>query len=128
MMRNESEKRKTLVQDLLDTLHTEIVKNTLFVVEGKRDVVSLNKLGVKRIMMLDKPLFAIVEEIAKTEKKMILLVDLDDEGKKLYSKLSVDLGHHGVFVDNTIRDLLFKLPVRHIEGLATFVENEMNKE
>lgn len=80
------------------------------VVEGIRDKINLRKLGVlgKRIIILDGPLYQIVENICKRQKDCILLLDLDKEGKKLYSKLRHDLQRFGVRIDNKFREFLYK--------------------
>jgi 5S rRNA maturation endonuclease (ribonuclease M5) len=106
------------VQKLLDGIRQ---KNTLVIVEGLKDVRALNVLGITNILSLKKPLYAVVEEIAAVAKEVVLLTDLDGEGKKLYNVLARDLQKHGVKVDNKLRELLFKTPLRHVEGLAGFL-------
>jgi 5S rRNA maturation endonuclease (ribonuclease M5) len=106
------------VQELLDKIRQ---KNLLVVVEGLKDVRALNALGITNIISLKKPLYAVVEDIADIAKEVVLLTDLDEEGKKLYHVLSCDLQKHGVKIDNKLRELLFKTPIRHVEGLAGFL-------
>lgn len=96
-------------------------KNLLVVIEGIKDKRSLESFGIKNILTLNKALYAVVEEIAATAKEVVLLTDLDNEGKKLYSVLSRDLQKHGVKIDNRLRELLFKTPLRHLEGLQAFL-------
>ncbi len=106
------------VQKALDGIRQ---KNLLVVVEGLKDVRALNALGITNILSLKKPLYAVVEDIADIAKEVVLLTDLDDEGKKLYYVLSRDLQKHGVKIDNRLREALFKTPLRHVEGLAGFL-------
>jgi len=96
-------------------------KNILVVVEGLKDVRSLKDLGISNVMHLKKPLYAVVEEIASKVKEVVLLTDLDEEGKKLYHVLSGDLQKHGVKIDNRLRELLFKTDIRQIEGLSVYL-------
>ena len=96
-------------------------KGLLVVVEGPKDKHALESLGITNIMSLKRPLYAVVEEIASKAKEIVLLTDLDEEGKKLYHKLSVDLQKHGVKINNKLREFLFKTKLRHIEGLATYL-------
>ena len=110
---------KEVIRDLLADL---IKKDLLFVVEGKKDKASLEALGVKKIVALSKPLFAMVELVASMAKEVVLLTDLDSEGRKLYHELFVHLQRHGVKVDNRLREVLFRTPIRHIEGLRSFLE------
>lgn len=107
-----------VVRELLDEIRQ---KNVLVVVEGLKDVRALNTLEITNILSLKKPLYAVVEEIAAVAKEVVLLTDLDEEGKKLYQVLSRDLQKHGVKVDNRLREALFKTPLRHVEGLAGFL-------
>jgi 5S rRNA maturation endonuclease (ribonuclease M5) len=88
------------------------------VVEGIRDKIALRKLGIpgKRIVFLDGPLYKIVENVCKREKDCILLLDLDREGKKLYSKLRHDLQRFGVKIDHKFREFLYK------ETSITYIE------
>jgi len=110
-------------EQILEFLDEIKRKNLLVVVEGIKDVKSLNALGIANVVSLKKPLFAVVEDIAKTEKEVVLLTDLDDEGKKLYHELSVGLQAHGVKINNKLREFLFKTELRHIEGLATYLSS-----
>jgi len=93
----------------------------LVIVEGLKDVRSLNELGIANVMHLKKPLYAVVEEIASKVEEVVLLTDLDEEGKKLYHVLSRDLQKHGVKIDNRLRELLFKTELRHLEGLSAYL-------
>jgi len=107
------------IRELLD----EIKRNRLLVVvEGLKDVRALEELGVERIFSLKGPLFTVVENIASTEREVVLLTDLDEEGKKLYHSLSVDLQRHGVKINNKLREFLFKTKLRHIEGLTSYLQ------
>jgi 5S rRNA maturation endonuclease (ribonuclease M5) len=82
-------------------------------------------------MPLDAPLFEIAERIADSlgpQQHVALLVDLDVEGRKLYHSLSAQLQRMGVKIDDSVRALLFRTQLRHIEGLDTFVEHLREKE
>ncbi|MEK6823097.1 MAG: toprim domain-containing protein [Nanoarchaeota archaeon] len=93
----------------------------LIIVEGKKDVRSLADLGIMNVIPLEGALFEVVERVAALTKDCMVLTDLDEEGRKLYHELATHLMRHGVHVDNTFREFLFTTPVRHIEGLSTFV-------
>ena len=112
---------KEQILELLDDIRK---KGILVVVEGIKDKRALELLDIKNILTLKRPLYAVVEEIAEKAKEVVLLTDLDGEGKKLYHKLSVDLQKHGVKIDNRLREFLFKTELRHIEGLATYLHSE----
>lgn len=90
------------------------------IVEGPNDEKALRELGIdNRIYQLSKrPLFQVIEAVTGNERQVIILTDLDKEGKKLYGTLSSGLQNHGVEIDNRFREWLFKnSKVRQIEGL-----------
>ncbi len=99
--------------------------NTPVIVEGKRDVAALKKIGFKKIIVLyKKPLYVIVEKIAEKYKEVMILTDFDKEGKKLYGYLYKHLIKRGVRVDNSIRHFLLRnTKLSHIEGLDSYIEN-----
>ena len=98
--------------------------NTLIIVEGKKDKIALQKLGLTNIIELNKkPLFQIVEDVADYNDECVILTDLDKEGKQLYSKLNSNLQRNGVKVNNKFRNFLFKhTKLRQIEGIDSYLE------
>ncbi len=104
----------------------EKIKNSgiLVIVEGKKDKIALQKLGVNNIVELNKkPIFQIVEDIANSNNECIILTDLDKEGKQLYSKLNSNLQKNGVKINNKFREFLFRhTKLRQIEGINTYIE------
>ncbi|MFQ5474820.1 MAG: toprim domain-containing protein [Candidatus Nanoarchaeia archaeon] len=92
------------------------------IVEGNNDKAALVKLGIpkKRISVICGAHFKFVEYISH-HKRIILLVDLDAEGRRIYRRLKTDLQHHGVQIDNKFREFLFKdTRLRQIEGLYSY--------
>ena len=109
-------------EEILKLLEEIKEKNKLVIAEGIKDKRALAKLGITNVITLSKkPLFAVVEEAASKTKEVVLLVDLDEEGRKIYHSLSVDLQKHRVKIDNKLRECLFKTSLRQIEGLARYV-------
>ena len=103
----------------------EIIESRVLVlVEGKKDITALANLGIINVKSLNKPIYQIVEEIAKDHKECIILTDFDDKGKELYSKISIELQNFGVKLDNKFRNYLRRLKLSHIEGIDTFVEGK----
>lgn len=118
----------------------------IIIVEGKKDVAALRKVGVdgNNIVSLNNPLFEIVEGIVnknnnknfkkskeiknniknkKNSKEIIILTDLDKKGKQLYGKLKKDLCRNGCRIDSYFREFLQKnTKIRQIEGLAKYIE------
>ncbi len=98
--------------------------NKTIIVEGKKDKEALNKIGVKKVVTLSKkPVYKVVEDTAKNNKEVIILTDLDKEGKKLFGKLNSGLQSLGVRVDKRPREFLFKkTKLRQIEGITKHSE------
>ena len=110
----------------MDEIHKEIEvlkeTNTLILVEGKKDKKALENLGLNNIKTLNKPIHAIVDECADCD-KVVILTDLDAEGKRIYSQLSFYLSRMGVKIDNRFRNFLFReTKLRQIEGLTKYLE------
>ncbi|MAE13741.1 hypothetical protein CMO92_04195 [Candidatus Woesearchaeota archaeon] len=102
----------------------EKYKDILFIVEGKKDLAALLGLGVRRIRMLDCALYKVVEEVAASEKEVVVLTDMDKKGKELYGKLVSGLSRRGVVVRDELREALFRARVSHVEGLARFLKED----
>ena len=92
------------MEDWLGHLRTT---DKIILVEGRKDQAALEAVGVRNACALDGPLYEGVEELERRGKPVILLVDLDKEGKKLYHTLKHHLQRHGVKVDTSFREFLF---------------------
>ena len=107
------------MKEILEELKTVKERNYLVIVEGKKDKNSLEVFGINNVTILkNKPLFEIIENV--NEKEVVILTDLDLEGRKLYSKLRFGLQRKGIKVNNKLRELLFRTKLRNIEGLKNF--------
>jgi len=94
------------------------------VVEGMKDRAALQKLFIDNIFTLNKPLFAIVEEISKEYEEVVILTDFDKKGKELYGKLRNSFKSCGIKVDTYFREFLQKnTKISHIEGIATYLQH-----
>jgi len=110
-----SQKIKDNVNQQLDK-----IKNKLIIVEGKKDKIALEKLGLTNIIILNKPLYKIVEEVKC--KECVILTDLDKKGKQIYGYLNSNLQRFGVRIDNNFRNFLFKkTKLRQIEGIYNYI-------
>ncbi|RMF07215.1 toprim domain-containing protein [Candidatus Woesearchaeota archaeon] len=104
----------------------------LIIVEGKKDIMSLQRLGFTNVYEISGPLFSFCERIAAVAPAndsggVCLLTDFDAKGKELYGHLSRNLSRLGVRIDDSLRNALSRLPVSHIEGLAGFMEKHALK-
>jgi len=100
--------------------------NKLIIVEGIKDKRALNKLGVNNyiVVLNKKPIFAVIEDIAKITKDVVILTDFDKKGKELYGKLNSGLQRLGVKVDHYFREWLQRnTKISHIEGLVVYIRN-----
>lgn len=99
----------------------------LIIVEGKKDLIALNKLGIFNVITLSKSLCLVVEDVAKRYSQAVILTDLDKEGQDLCKKLKHGLQRHGVKVNTRFREFLFTTRLTQIEGIASYLKNNFNK-
>ncbi len=101
---------------------SKIIENKyLVIVEGKKDKESLNNLGIENIVCIkNRPLFAVIESL--NEEEIVILTDLDSEGRKLFSKLRYFLQRRGIKLHNNLRNVLFRSRLRNIEGLDSYLK------
>ena len=101
----------------------------VIIVEGKKDSLSLQSLGFQKVFTLHEnsvPLKERLEIIANNTKKndrLCILTDFDKKGKQLYLKTKAILSDMPVHLDSSLRSVLLKAQISHIEGLSTFVLN-----
>ncbi len=114
------------MQDIKDWIIKLKQSKKFILVEGKKDKLALNSLGINNIITINKPLYKLTEEISEKTKECIILTDLDKEGKKLYHKLKHNLQKQGVIVDNKFREFLFKnTKLSNIEGINSYIEKSI---
>ncbi len=100
----------------------EVNKRVPVIVEGRRDEQALKKLGlVGEVLILHrgKGLYEFCEDIAERFPKVVLLLDWDEKGEKLYSSLSGHLrGHWEEFsAFRGIIKILCQKDIKDIEGI-----------
>ncbi|MFH1642692.1 MAG: hypothetical protein ABIC04_07400 [Nanoarchaeota archaeon] len=97
--------------------------NKLIIVEGIKDKKALNNLGIANyIVILKKPIYQVIEDIAKITDEAVILTDFDKKGKELYGKLNTGLQKFGVKVDHYYREWLqCNTKLSHIEGLRHYL-------
>ena len=106
----------------------ERYKNYVIIVEGKKDIFSLKALGFERVYAIHNtgvPLRERIEQILpeiERKDKVCILTDFDKQGKKMYLLLKKEFQELGVRVDSTLRGILIKSGVSHIEGLYQFMK------
>ena len=106
----------------------EKYKDYIIIVEGKKDVNALKYLGFQKVYAIhinSVPLRERIEQISSLinkKEKLCILTDLDKRGKQLYEKLKPILQELGIKLDSSLRGLLIKARVSHVEGLSKFLE------
>ena len=103
--------------------------NYAIIVEGKKDVGALKSLGFKKVYAIHETsvpikerLLQLSQQIDKKE-KVCILTDFDKKGKQLYMLIKQILQELGVRTDSTLRGLLLKANVSHIEGLYSLFKH-----
>ena len=96
--------------------------NEVIVVEGKKDMRALRKLGIESKIFLLKNYKSLVEvsEILAKYDNVILMLDTDPTGRKLTKEMQNHIQAQGVKFDTKLgRTLLRMAHCRTVEGLAS---------
>ncbi len=97
-------------------------RNYVVIVEGKNDLVVMKQLGYEKVLTLNKPIYELVEQLMERKEKVMILTDMDKQGKRLFSTLKRELNNNGVMIDNSLREFLFRKGFSTIEGLTKLIE------
>lgn len=120
------QERLRLVEAILNELIERSDNGDIILAEGKRDIISLKKLGVNGTIELvtHSPLSDVSERVAGEKKNVIIFTDWDRRGDILADKLFKDLVYLGVSVDVQLRSKLSSLvkkEIKDVESLNTYV-------
>lgn len=104
-------------------------RSYIILVEGKKDVAALKNAGFDRVYAIHVNGVGLrerIEHIAsliedKRKERVCILTDLDKQGKKMYMLIKPILQELGVKVDSTLRGLLIKAQLSHMEGFEKFM-------
>jgi len=119
-------KRLERIEELLLELSEHSEKGAVIIVEGKRDILSIKRLGIDGSFELATrhSLFNFAERIAKTGCEVIILTDWDRRGDILATKLSEYFGNFGIKPELQIRNklrLITQKEIKDVESLYTYV-------
>ncbi len=99
----------------------------MIIVEGKKDAAALNALGFEKVyeihhvgVSLHERIEHIIHRIGRKD-SVCILTDFDKKGKQLYFLIFKEMQSLGVKLDNSLRGILGRMGISHIEGLDTFV-------
>jgi 5S rRNA maturation endonuclease (ribonuclease M5) len=128
VMRREAYFEKLL--DVIEELKIEAEEKPI-IVEGKKDMESLVKLGVEGtfIIIAKTPVYLIADELVrKGIKEVILLTDFDRRGKMLAKAILEEFRHRGIKVNTKIRHEIFiytNSGIRDIESLFSYINKRL---
>lgn len=125
-------KRLERIEELLLELSEYSERGAVVIVEGKRDILSLKKLGIRgRFELATRhSLFNFSERIANMGCEVIILTDWDRRGDLLATKLSEFFGNFGIKPELQIRNklrLITQKEIKDIESLYTYVSKLRSK-
>ncbi len=134
-MSTKTQKRLEKIQKLLERIEKQSAKGTPIVVEGKKDIQSLHKLGITGDMILakssGKSFLDVLSEIERKERnQIILLFDFDRRGKEWTHRMARRLEGMKITPNRLFWRMLLDLvghDVKDIEGLAAYIETLKNK-
>lgn len=119
-------KRLERVEELLSELSDYSGRGAIIIVEGKRDILSLKRLGIEGDFELATrdSLFNFSERIAELGREVIILTDWDRRGDLLAEKLSEYFENFGLKPELQIRNklkLISQKEIKDIESLYNYV-------
>ncbi|AFV24276.1 hypothetical protein Mpsy_2070 [Methanolobus psychrophilus R15] len=120
------EKRLENIEEIISELTQLALENAIFIVEGKRDVQALKKLGVEGHFEIatQRSLSNFCESIAQLNEKVIILTDWDRRGNMLMLKMTTHFHSLGVNPDIRSRERLISIvqkEIKDVESLHTYV-------
>ena len=114
------------LREFVDMLNYEADNGSVVVVEGKRDVEALVRIGFNgnaTTFNRFKGIAGFVDNHHLIRKKIILLLDMDRTGKYLTTRLLAQLQHKGNNVSLFYKKTLARITngkIRHVEELVTY--------
>ncbi|MGA9138946.1 MAG: toprim domain-containing protein [Methanocella sp.] len=115
------------IEQVIDELTDRALCGAVILVEGKRDVEALFRLGINGevLMTSHRQLLNLSESLARSGKDVIILTDWDERGEEVAKQISLYLEADGARPDNALRTSLkglLKKDIKDVESLFGFVE------
>lgn len=125
-------KRLERIEELLSEISEYSSRGAIIIVEGKRDILSLKKLGIEGNFEIAtrQSLFNLSERIAQLGNEVVILTDWDRRGDLLAIKLSGYFESFGLKPELEIRNklrLISQKEIKDIESLYTYVSRLRSK-
>jgi 5S rRNA maturation endonuclease (ribonuclease M5) len=129
------EEKQERILEILRNLADASASGNLIIVEGKKDVEALRRLGVEgRILSAKtggKSILDVVSDVGNMGKcEVILLLDHDRRGKQLIARLKQHFERENIVSNTRFWSSLFSLigkDVKDIEGLESYMETLKSK-
>ena len=117
----EYKKRLEKIEELIDEMLEQSEAGTIIIVEGKRDIVALRKLGIRGHVeaAAQKTQLEFSERIANDGTDVIILTDWDRRGDILSMKLTTYLRNLGTEPNLLIRERLKSLVKKEIKDVES---------
>jgi 5S rRNA maturation endonuclease (ribonuclease M5) len=114
------------IEELLSELSEYSGRGAIIIVEGKRDIFSLRRLGIEGNFEIatNTSLYNFTETVAKIGNEVIVLTDWDRRGDLLAAKLSGYFENFGLKPELRIRHkmkLICHKEIKDVESLYTYV-------
>ena len=121
-------KKLERIEELLSELTEYSKRGAIIIVEGKRDILSLKRLGIEGNFELAtrQSLFNFSEKIAGLGSEVVILTDWDRRGELLATKLSEYFESFGLKPELQIRNklrLISQKEIKDVESLYTYVSS-----
>jgi len=101
---------------------SDLREDWVILVEGKRDVKALKKLGIENVVeMKGQNYHTIAEKISESKKGVVLLMDFDEHGERIFQKLQKILPTYGLKTDTYFRERLKETGIKYIEELDRWI-------
>lgn len=134
-MLSKNGKKLELINRLLERLEKKSKNGIPILVEGRKDVIALNQLGIIGDLISakssGKSFFDLIKEIEKRKsREVIFLFDFDRTGKEMTHRLATYLEGIRIIPNLVFWKMLLGLvghDVKDIESLATYIENLKKK-
>jgi 5S rRNA maturation endonuclease (ribonuclease M5) len=115
------------IQAVIDEIASRAAQGALILVEGRRDRISLEALGVRGNIILtsQKQLFNLAENISRQSDDIIILTDWDERGEEVARNVRLFLMSNGAHPDDELRKKLRSLSrkeIKDVESLYGYIE------
>lgn len=111
--------RSELIDKFIDSINEPVI------VEGKKDKLALESLGVKNVIQLNQggSILEVIEALADFP-SIVILTDMDRAGKVLRKKILRYFKLYGIYENKKPREFFAQMRLSHIEGLSSWMRDE----